>query len=209
MTADYFNTGVRALRSCVPTECVMAALRWSRTYVVVVPAAIIFGVVVGARFIQPLVDRPPTLNSFRKLDETTKPNGFLRFVVKPELFDASRCTGTLDRMYLEPIRVDGIAMWQQMRPAIVGSPLLAMNLPPPPPDLLTPAESDTAHGAADMGCGREKCYVAAVPLPRGATPGPWGYMAITTFDCGFWGGGLRTFQTGPIWFDVMADNEGK
>lgn len=188
----------------MPFDCLKAGLRWRVSWILMVPA-VIMSILFGARFVQPLVDHPPTLNSFRRLDEVVSPGGFLRFIVRPELFDASRCTGTLDRMFLDPIRVDGISMWEQMRPPIVGSPLLAMDIPAPPGDFWAPPTGSESHGAEEMGCGTARCYVAAVPLPRGAKPGHWGYLAVTSFDCGFWHGGLRVFQTGPIWFDVTAD----
>lgn len=166
------------------TSCIRAGLGWKTSWLFM-PFAIALGVLIGARFISPLIDGPPTyLLESRVIETEIHAGGSLRFRVVSRSREGRNCMGYITRELQRRVVVDGESIWEKRRMVMAPAPI---------PDV---AEDRDAQGAAT--------YVIVVPVPADTEPGDWRFKGRTTYDCGFWLGGIHVFDTPFLHFHVRV-----
>ena len=159
----------------MPLTCLKAGLRWRVSWLFVA-ATIPVGALIGAHYLSPIINGPPvSIVTSDAIDELVHPGGMLRFRITAIIRDRQPCSGYLVREFSRRITVDGREMWEKHR------------LPMVPPPLADPDALE---------------YVVAVPIPDELVAGKWRYRGRTVYDCGVVGGGIRYFDTAPVFFTI-------
>lgn len=165
--------------------CLVAGLTWRVSWLLV-PFTIALGIFIGGELIAPLVDGPPvTVLKTQVLEDRLRAGDALRFLITTVPRSDRQCIGYVTREFQRRIRIGDDWLWEKRRAATIA---------PPIPD-----------AAEDVGPDGKARYVIVVPIPEDATPGEWRFKGRTTYDCGFWLGGIRNYDTPPLYFRVVAN----
>jgi hypothetical protein len=168
--------GVAGGASLMTFDCLRAGLKWRGSWLVTIPIGLAIGAMAGVYLVVPLVYGPPVyVLTSDLIDAKIHPGSVIRFRIKVAITAGRQCAGYVTREISRRVSVDGRELWEKYRMPLVGAPI---------PDAT------------------EKEYVIAVPVPITAEPGAWRFLGRTTFDCGFWLGGIKNYDTPPLYFNI-------